>query len=309
MKEQCPLCGSLHQKLLETLKVSDIIRLYKKKLGEDFSYLFNEKHIDYYECLDCSLLHFSPIVTGDENLYGCLQKKFSWYYADDKEEYGMAEQFLSDLIKTDISVLEIGAGKGVFRSYLKQSDRYVGLEFSQEAVRLAKENNVTLYPEMIEEHSIKYPNSYDVVCSFQVLEHVANTRSFIESCLQALKHNGILIIAVPSEDDIVKTHVNNLFNMPPHHITRFSDKALENIAQLYNLELLAIKHDSVSSKQLEAEAYNRFQQHFLKHKLIDLSLKRTLVKIFCKVFVKIVRIRNKEIKKGSTVVAFYKKTK
>jgi len=306
MKIQCPICSSDQQTLIERLKTSDIIRLYKKTLGIDFSYLFNEKFIEYCECRNCHLLHFSPVVTGDEKMYKRLQQ-YEWYYSDAKEEYQIAKEFLSDFIQTKISVLEVGSGKGVFKSYLKEDDSYVGLEFSHEAIQLAKANNVELYPEMIEEHSVKYPDSYDVVCSFQVLEHVANPRIFIEGCITALKPGGILIIAVPSEDDLMKVMVNNLFNMPPHHQTRYSDKTLENIAKLFDLKLLSIKHDSIAPEQLYGNAYNEFQHKFLKPRILDLSLKRTLLRIFSKIVCKAFRIRNKKITKGSTVVAFYQK--
>ena len=165
MKVQCPLCKSYQQELKETLRVSDIIRLYKKMFGEDFSYLFSTNFVEYYECLDCALLHFSPMVVADEKMYNRLQK-FDWYYSDFKEEYKIAGDFLSD-IQTNMSVLEVGAGKGVFKSYLKESDSYVGLEFSQEAIRLANEKSIMLHPERVEEHARKYPNNYDMVCSFR----------------------------------------------------------------------------------------------------------------------------------------------
>jgi len=306
INNNCPLCNSDQQTRIEILKTSDIIRLYKKTLGEDFSYLFNEKIVEYCECQNCRLLHFSPVVTGDEKMYKRLQQ-YDWYYSDAKEEYQIAKEFLSDFTQAKISVLEVGSGKGVFKSYLKESDSYVGLEFSPEAIQLAKENNVVLYPEMIEQYSVKHPDSYDVVCSFQVLEHVAGTRSFIESCITVLKPGGILIIAVPSEDDLMKVAVNNLFNMPPHHVTRYSDKTLENIAKLFDLKLLAIKHDSIAPEQLYGNAYNEFQHKFLKPRILDLSLKRTLVRVFSKIICKTFRIRHKKITKGSTVVAFYQK--
>lgn len=304
----CPICESTHQKLLETLNVSDVVALYKKLLGKDivFNGLCGE-FLQYYECKDCSLRHFSPIVPADENLYELLQK-FPWYYLDAKEEYKIVQQFLSDLIKTNINLLEVGAGKGAFRSYLKHDDHYVGLEFSKEAIRLGKENNVILYPEMIEEYSIKNPNCYDVVCSFQVLEHVANPKSFIESCLMALKPEGILIIAVPSEDSFMKNVVNHALNMPPHHCTRYSDEMLKNIGKLFNLELLSIKHEPMSDEKLYLATLYWLQSKLLKPKVLDLTLKRRIVGFLCRGFVKVFKIRKRK-QNNHTVLAFYKKNK
>jgi len=246
------------------------------------------------------------MVAGDEKMYKRLQQ-FSWYYSDEKEEYSIAKQFLTDFFNLNISVLEVGSGKGAFRSFLKENDKYVGLEFSQEAILLAEKNNVELYQETIENYVEKHFGIYDVVCSFQVLEHVTTPRTFIESSITALKPGGILIIAVPSEDDLMKVLVNNFYNMPPHHLTRYSDKTLESIAKLFDLELVSIKHDSISREQLYINAYNSLQHKLLKYKLLDLSLKRTLIRNLCKIICKIFRITNKKICKGTTVVAFYRK--
>ncbi len=302
---RCPMCGATHQRLLETIKSSDIVALYLKTFGKDFSYLLKGESIKYYECLNCSLRHFYPMVLGDESLYELLQQ-IPNYYSDTKEEYSIAQQFLLGLTTANISVLEVGAGKGAFRAYLKPNDRYVGLEFSQEAIRLAAENSVVLHPEMVEEYALKHPNSYDVVCSFQVLEHVANPRSFVESCVLALKPNGILIVAVPSEDGFIKNAINNALNMPPHHCTRYSDKMLKNVAILFNLELLSIEHELMSDENLYSATHTWLQSRMLRPRVIDVSLTRRVVGFFCGGFMKVFRFRNRK-QHNHTVVAFYKK--
>ena len=317
----CPMCGATRQKFLETLKVSDIVKLYKKEFDYDCSYLFDvigikgggKDNIIYYECLNCGLYHFHPIITADEGLYKKLQSLHVWYYPDEKEEYKIAQQFLLNRIKTPINLLEVGSGKGAFKSYLKQDNCYVGLEFSIEAICLAKKNNIVLFPEMIEKHSRNHPNSYDIVCSFQVLEHVANPKSFIESCLIALKPNGILIIAVPSEESFMRTEVNNAYNMPPHHVTRYSDITLKNIASLFNIELLSIEHEIIPDHHLFNATFSKLQRLFLKLQILDLSLKRIWIGYLCKIIIKlmriikVLRIINKKTDNGHTAVAFYKK--
>ena len=42
---------------------------------------------------------------------------------------------------------------------------------------------------------------------------------------------------MPSDDSFLALSVNNL-NMPPHHITRWSDQALRNLTKLLNVELV-----------------------------------------------------------------------
>jgi 2-polyprenyl-3-methyl-5-hydroxy-6-metoxy-1,4-benzoquinol methylase len=76
----------------------------------------------------------------------------------------------------------------------------VGLEFSRKAKEIAFSNGIIIENESIQSHSVAHPAKYDVVCAFQVLEHVSEIRSFIESSIKALKPGGLLIYSIPSAD-------------------------------------------------------------------------------------------------------------
>jgi len=180
------------------------------------------------------------MVTGSELFYEKLQK-FDWYYQDEKEEYDYATNY----IKSSDKVLEIGCGKGVFSQKIKSLD-YTGLEFSRQAIQFASELGLNILNESIEDHAIKNSESYDIVCSFQVLEHVAMPRSFIESCIKCLKPGGLLIYSIPSADSFV-TFLNDILNLPPHHVTWYSDKSLEYIGKLFELKVINIHHDPLTN--------------------------------------------------------------
>jgi cyclopropane fatty-acyl-phospholipid synthase-like methyltransferase len=202
--------------------------------------LYRIEEIGFYYCRESNLRFFHPAVTGSESFYEKLQK-FDWYYLDDKAEYACASQF----IKESDSVLEIGSGKGAFAKKIK-TQRYVGLEFSQEAQRLASMNGISILSESIQDHAIAHPEKYDVVCSFQVLEHVADLNSFIKASVGCLKPGGILIYSVPSADSFISLTKNNILNMPPHHISWFSDICLEYIGEKFNLKAINIIHEKVA---------------------------------------------------------------
>lgn len=112
----CPLCKKTNNILLETVTSKDLVMLYKKMTGRDFSHLFITNTIDYCQCQNCHVKFFNPIVTGDENFYNVLQK-FEWYYMEDKYEYSIASKYILSE-NPNGKVLEIGAGKGAFKKFL-----------------------------------------------------------------------------------------------------------------------------------------------------------------------------------------------
>jgi 2-polyprenyl-3-methyl-5-hydroxy-6-metoxy-1,4-benzoquinol methylase len=238
----CPLSGSSSVSLIEEINVSDLIKMYGEFFKVDGYKEFGDlKKLGYYHCKESDLRFFYPMVTGSEKLYEQLQKN-KWYYMDDKSEYDWANTFIE---KTDL-VLEIGCGKGAFAHKIS-AQKYVGLEFSQKAKEIAFSQGIIIENESIQAHSLANPGKYDVVCAFQVLEHVSEIRSFIESSLNALKPGGLLIYSVPSSDSFLSIVTNNILNMPPHHVSFWSDDCLKYVAQIFGIKLVSIEHEKLAN--------------------------------------------------------------
>jgi len=299
---KCPLCESTKINKLDTINKNDLVHLYKKMTEIDFGYLITQD-IDCCECQECKLRFFDPLVTGDEKFYNALQK-FDWYYMDEKEEYVYAKEYIQATDK----VLEVGSGKGAFAKHITSKD-YIGLDFSENAKKMAEQNGITIENEMIQDYAEKHPNSFDVVMSFQVLEHVSDSKSFIEAKVKALKTGGKMIIAVPSEDSFLKYTTNGILNMPPHHVTRWSDETLKYIGERYNLEVENIYHEKVQEIHKKWFLNTFFKSAVTSNKLIDVSLKNKFISkgfsLLSKFFTK--KLKDEMLPNGHTVLVVYKK--
>jgi len=246
---ECPLCQKSNTTLLEKIQTKDLISGYYKILKSNIAEEFHEHNeIGFYNCLSCDLRFFSPMVPGSEKFYKLFQV-FDWYYMDDKSEY----QYAAGFINESNDVLEIGAGKGAFAKKIS-AKCYTGLELSTQAKIIAAQNGIEIKNELIEEHAVNNKEKYDIVCSFQVLEHVSNLYSFINSSLACLKPDGLLIYSVPCADSYLSLVENGLLNMPPHHMTWWSYNTLSNLAHIYNLEIYSYKHDKLEDHHVKEYA-------------------------------------------------------
>ncbi len=118
-----------------------------------------------------------------------------------------------------------------------------------------------------------------------------------------------MIIAVPSEDSFISQTSNSILNMPPHHVTRWTDKTLNNIAQQFNLELIILHHEKLQPNHYSWYVSNKFQNKFLKSKLIDTTFKRKIISKLSGVYALFFSKSAKSIKNeiGHTVLAVYEK--
>lgn len=226
----------MDSRIVCTLDPAVLRREYAKAHGVKIS-LAETQHVEYLHCQACDLYYFLPAQAGDADFYRQLQT-IPWYYQSEKQEYRMA----ASRIRAADAVLEVGAGKGAFSKHI-QCRTYAGLETSPDAILIAAENGIGLVQENLETHAAGNRGRYDVVCSFQVLEHVEDPRSFLASARCCLRSGGLLLVSVPSEDSFAAIDYWDVLNMPPHHLTRWTDRCLVSVARLIDMELVAIEHE------------------------------------------------------------------
>jgi 2-polyprenyl-3-methyl-5-hydroxy-6-metoxy-1,4-benzoquinol methylase len=229
---------------------------------------------------------------------------------DDKNEYTYSSKFIK---RTD-RVLEVGSGKGAFRKHIDALE-YIGLEFNRKAIEEGAKEGIQILQQSIQSFATSHQYQYDVVCAFQVLEHIAEISSFIKACCSCLKPGGFLIYSVPSANSFAKYVPNFVLDMPPHHVTKWSDQALKSLARCMQLELIEIWHEPLQPihKSFYAETIfinAAFKLLKLKRKNIDHRVLTKAIFLFARQLGKIFAhgLTDHEIlPKGISVTTVYQK--
>jgi SAM-dependent methyltransferase len=195
----------------------------------------------------------------------------------------------------------VGCGKGAFVRLAGQAGLTIGgLELNSESAAEAREQGLDVRAEMIGDHATRHPDFYDCVCSFQVLEHIANVRPFIEDCLRALRPGGTLILGVPNNDGFVGMDRNAVLNMPPHHMGLWTKGSLIALVGLFPITLNAIRFEPLQ----EVDWYAAVRERLVISNKVAQSVYYRLG--LAKLYRKLVNRRKNEIH-GHTIMAVFQK--
>jgi SAM-dependent methyltransferase len=128
-------------------------------------------------------------------------------------------------VKPSDSILDYGCGAGVFLDFLKENGF----------------TNLTGYDPFIGKYSDQsvLGNKFDVVTSYDVIEHVEDPVTYLADLIELVKLHGKLVLGTPNADHIPIT------NKPPfpvelsqpYHRHIFSEKALTELATNNGLEV------------------------------------------------------------------------
>jgi 2-polyprenyl-3-methyl-5-hydroxy-6-metoxy-1,4-benzoquinol methylase len=300
-----PVTHSSNVALETELTSKIIIDAYNKEYGIDINEYFQDATtIKIYKCLDSNYRFYYPFtLAGKSDLYEALQK-YDWYYGL-RKEHQVAETF----IESSFNVLEIGCGSGFFLQKLQSKNiKCTGLEFNLEAIKTGREQGLNILKQDVCEHSNDEHEKYDIVCAFQVLEHICQVGDFIQAALDCLKPGGKLIVGVPNSNPyLYKYDKYFTLNLPPHHMGLWDKQTLINMQKVFNVKLNYISIESLDGWEYDHYYKLAVQDFKAKSKLLGVIVEALLVNFKpSKVRIKIQKLVGNFIQ-GRNVLAVYTK--
>jgi len=142
------------------------------------------------------------------------------------------------------TVLDIGCGEGYGSLYLSGfAQEVVGIDYDQGVIEYAKakyqKNNLrffTLNANALD--SLK--DKFDIICSFQCIEHIKEAENFLRSIRGLLKDKGIFICSTPNRKDASPGRVTPVNKF---HVKEYLQDEFKALLEEYfkNLDMFGLK--------------------------------------------------------------------
>src|SRR3989344_5980541 len=200
---------------------------------------------DHYE-------YWSRIRKTDEKIY-------------DREKKSL--DFISEVVEGNSNFLDLGCGYGKFLAFIKKrfpNLKVKGIDYSKKEISIAKKSGLDVKWCNFETGINENDNSFDIVYSGEVIEHLYNPDIFLSEVSRILKKNGYLILSTPNlcawfnrilmlfgiqplfvepstKSKLVGAGILKRFKKDAHpvgHVRIFTIEALKDMLKMNNLRLI-----------------------------------------------------------------------
>ncbi len=249
--------------------------------------------------------YFTPLLEAED--------RYFWFRIRNQ----ILSHFLTRLdqhLPEKYQVLEIGSGTGntlrVLESACKRgqvtgSDLYLeGLTIAQKRVQLSLVQ--------ADIFNLPFSDTFDLICLFDVLEHLPNDSSVLQQLSQSLHTEGRLFLTVPADPDLW-----SYFDDASHHVRRYTYQGLQTllIESGFTIETLtAFMNTTYPFLKLQRtwkNLWNRGKKELSETQAInDLSLPEGINQILYRLLLHEVKEleHGKVFKKGSSLLLIAKKS-
>ncbi len=148
-------------------------------------------------------------------------------------------QFLNRLPHAELNgkkLLDLGCGTGKFLIEAQKLGYDVyGVEFDGNQIQAAKNFGLkNVYHQDLFDFIKDKKETYDVITSFEVIEHLEFPKLFLDYIHKALRPGGFLCLSTPNRSRSIKK--NTVSDLPPNHLTRWTRLSLKNFISAANFE-------------------------------------------------------------------------
>ncbi len=150
-------------------------------------------------------------------------------------------------------LLDVGCGMGFFLEQAKKRGWEVyGTEYSPKAIEINRAKGINMIAGQL--NSAAFPvKDFDVVTSFEVIEHINNPQDEIKHIHTLLRKNGLFYCTTPNFNSLLRYYLKEDYNVInyPEHLSYYTKKTLNHLLATNSFRKLKTLAHGISITRLE----------------------------------------------------------
>ena len=174
-------------------------------------------------------------------------------------------------------MIDVGCGAGIFlEEAAKRGWEVHGTEYGERALVACRSRNIRIIEGALEPSNYE-PEGFDVVCSFEVIEHVPHPKAELERMVSILRPGGALYMTTPNYRSLGHAMVGSGWSVVnyPEHLNYFTPRTLRRLGVTQGLRAVRVLTTGVSLMRLrfrhtdgsKGQAAAMVSQEDLRHRL------------------------------------------
>lgn len=230
LHRHCLLCNSSELEKFDTYQEAGLVKC------KSCSFVFSERIptmetlIDYYSNNYQRTSYLSPITIKRYN--------------------ELLDQF--EPFRNTGRLLDIGAGYGFFLEIAKERGWEVhGTELTEEAVEHCRGKGITMFQGEFHHLNLDI-ESYDVIVSIEVIEHINTPIEYVETARKVLRTGGLFYLTTPNFNSILRYRLKEQYNVIeyPNHLCYYTSRTLTKLFTENGFQPMNMKTTGLSLTRL-----------------------------------------------------------
>ena len=153
-----------------------------------------------------------------------------------------------EMYKKTNKILDVGCGIGYFLFEAKKRGwRVYGTEYTDSAVRICKEKGILINKGKLDINNYQL-ESFDIITSFEVIEHINNPLEEISNFKNLLRLGGLAYVTTPNFNSLSRHILKSKYNVItyPEHLSYYSPRTLKKLFKKTGFKNKKIKTTGIS---------------------------------------------------------------
>lgn len=150
-------------------------------------------------------------------------------------------------------ILDVGCGDGYFLAEAKKMGWEVyGTEFTDDAIEVCSEKGIKMKQGILNPDHYA-PDFFDVITSFEVLEHINNPQEEVKNIHSILRKGGLVYLTTPNFNAIERYILKERYSVIeyPEHLSYYTPKTLNYLFQKNGFRKKDIKTTGISITRIK----------------------------------------------------------